>query len=88
MALDLWQSKGNALTWMFGQSLRGRHVMIPGIDVDKKYKLESGLATQICESYFGKSIARIVLEVAQPTVLGVEKKEKVTFPDQLGTVGK
>ncbi len=88
MARDLWMSSGNLLTWLDEQSLTSSPIMISSTDVDLDYGIETGLADEICKSTLEKNVARVTIEVAKPTVLGVEKRRSATFADQLGTVGK
>ncbi len=88
MALGLWNSTGNVLTWMFQQSRAMSNVMISDMYADQDFRVESGLALKICNTMMKKNMARVILEVAKPNVMGVEKQKKATFPDQLGTVGK
>ncbi len=87
MALKLWKGTGDVLSWFYTQSLTYEPVIIAGSDVDYTYDVEMGLARQICVSVFSKSIAKVTIEVAQPTVLGVQRRKAATFADQLGVVG-
>ncbi len=87
MALKLWNSTGDMLTWFFAQSKTSTPVVIGSTTIDRAFGVEVGVAAQICASTFERSIARVTVEVAKPVVITVEKTLKATFPDQLGTVG-
>ncbi len=88
MALGLWNSTGNVLTWMIQQSLVMSKIVISDKWADPDFGVETGLALKICSNMMKKNMGRVILEVAEPTVMGVQKQKKATFPDQLGTVGK
>ncbi len=87
MALDMWKSIGNALTWLYSQYSAFTHIQITGILLKTDYGLENSLLDSICRSMFETNVARVHVEVAKPTVLRVEKRKKSSFEDQLGTVG-
>ena len=87
MARDVWLNSENLLTWLYGQFLTSAPIMISSTDIDLDYGIESGLAHEICKSTLEKNVARVTIEVAKPTVLGVEQRRSATFADQLGTVG-
>ena len=55
---------------------------------EEKFGINKQLATQICESTFKSDIAKLILEIAQPRVVEVQKDRRVTFPDMLGTIGE
>ena len=55
---------------------------------EEKFGINKQLATQICVSIFENDIAQLILEIAQPRVIEVQKDRRVTFPDMLGTIGK
>ncbi len=88
MALDMWKSTGNALTWLYSQYSAFTHIQIAGILLKTNYGLENGLLDSICRSMFETNVARVHVEVAKPTVLRVEKRKNASFADQLGTVGE
>jgi hypothetical protein len=86
IALDLWKSSGNVLTWLYKQSLADAPYVISSMSI--KDGMNSGLAEKICASTFKNDIAHMTLEIANPKVLEVVRDIKVTFPDKLGTVGR
>ena len=55
---------------------------------EEKFGINKQLATQICVSIFKNDIAKLILEIAQPRVVEVQKDRRVTFPDMLGTIGE
>ena len=46
------------------------------------FSAKHGLATQV-----ERNIAKITIEIAEPTVTNVQRDVKVTFVDQIGTIG-
>ena len=51
--------------------------------------LESSILhyTRICEDMVERNIAKITMEISEPMVTNVQRDIKVTFVDQLGTIG-
>jgi hypothetical protein len=85
IALDLWRSTGNVLSWFYKQSLSDAQYVITTMDLEDG--LNIGLADKICANIFKHEIAHMTLEIASPKVLEVVRDVKVTFPDMLGTIG-
>ena len=101
MALSLWNSTGNVLTWLHKLSLAKETYTVTesglgfdfglGLDLDvfdKKFGILKELAAKICETTFENDIAKLTLEIADPRMLEVVKDKRVTFADMLGTVGE
>jgi uncharacterized protein YutE (UPF0331/DUF86 family) len=86
IALDLWRSTGNILTWIYKQSLAKAPYVISSMNLEDG--LNTGMSQKICAYTFRNEIAHMTLEIANPKVLEVVRDVKVTFPDMLGTVGK
>jgi hypothetical protein len=85
VALNLWRSTGNILSWLYKMSLSDAPYVISSMDVEDG--LNTGLAKQICTTTFKNDIAHLTLEIADPRVMEVVRDVRVTFPDMLGTVG-
>jgi hypothetical protein len=84
--LNLWNSTGNVLSWLYKLSLTDAPFVITDNLVEEG--LNIGTADQICVTTFKNDIAHMTLSIANPSVIEVVKDIKVTFPDMLGTVGK
>jgi hypothetical protein len=81
--MKMWKSTGNVLSWLYKQSLSGVPFVMGSLS-----QLPIVRANQMCASMVKNDIAHLVLEIASPKVLEVERDVKVTFSDKLGTVGK
>jgi hypothetical protein len=86
VALNLWRSTGNVLSWLYKLSLTDAPYVISSMEVEDG--LNTGLAKKICSTTFKNEIAHLTLEIADPRVMEVVRDVRVTFPDMLGTVGK
>ncbi len=42
----------------------------------------------VAQATYEKDLARLTMEIVEPTVVQVSKDVRVTFADQLGTIGK
>jgi hypothetical protein len=85
VALNLWRSTGNILSWLYKQSLSDTPYVISSMEVEDG--LNTGTATQICTTTFKNEIAHLTLSIADPHVLEIVQDVRVTFPDKLGTIG-
>ena len=57
-------------------------------DFDIDLGIQRQLATMICKMIFENDVAGLTLEIADESVLRVEKDVSVTFFEMLGTIGK
>jgi hypothetical protein len=98
MALNLWNSTGNVLTWLYKyirySNVRASATKIEEAKIELSSKIEtknglnSKVADKICATTFKTDIAQISFDVTDQRILEVGKQRKVTFPEMLGTVGK
>jgi hypothetical protein len=86
VALNLWRSTANILSWLYKLSLTDVPYVITS--TEKEDGLNTGIADKICATTFKNEIAHLTLEIADPRVLEVVLDVRVTFPDMLGNVGK
>ena len=55
--------------------------------VNMSYGLPTSEAVEVCKRLYGESIAKVVVQIADPIVVQIKKGVRVTFPDQLAVIG-
>ena len=91
MALELWKATGNEETFFHSLSLEEQTLTTSYkglVEFDNDLGIQKELATRICKMMFKNDMARLVLEIADPRMLKVQKDKSVTFAGMLGTIGK
>jgi hypothetical protein len=88
IALNLWNSTGNVLTWLHKYSQTSDAKLEFSSVIETTNGLNSKVAEKICKTTFRNDIAIIQMEVSDPRILEVVRHKKVSFPEMLGTVGK
>ena len=99
LALHLWSSTENVLTFLRGEYTAGRNptsynpqgdgksVYWPLTGGQRRNDTDPLLLDKIC-ARVPETVAHVRLQIAEPRVLLIQKDVKVTFPDMLGTIGK
>ena len=91
MALTMWKAMENEEISLHRMSLAKKTIMTSRDelqDFDSDHPIPKQLATMICKMIFEKDVAGLTLEIADESVLRVEKDVSVTFAEMLGTIGK
>ena len=59
---------------------------------DKEISFEYGLPTwevnKVCKEKYRNDLVKLTLQIAAPEAMQIKKDVRVTFPDQLGVIGK
>ena len=91
MALAMWRAMENEEISIHRMYLARKSIITSysGLRVfDQELGIQKHLATMICKMIFENDIAKVTLEIADESVLRVEKDVSVTFAEMLGTIGK
>ena len=92
MALAMWKAMENEEISIHRMSLAKKSIIFPSLrevkQLDPELGIQRHLATMICKMIFENDVAGLTLEIADESVLRVEKDVSVTFAEMLGTIGK
>ena len=88
----LWSYWGKLFQNQYSEGLKGYSLPKTRCTPDEiPLRFSHGLpwdaADSVCKSRYSEEVVKLAVQIAEPTVMTIEKDVSATFTDQLGTIG-